>query len=101
MVWDLQSRSAVLRPRLGPFTYAITSIAFLLLGSVSYAAAACGHPASNGLLPTATDALFALRSTVALEQCDACVCDVDGSGATTTSDALTLLRAGAGDDVAL
>jgi hypothetical protein len=91
MVSDLQPHSTVFHADVRLLTRTITPIALLLTASVSYAASTCGQPASSGRRPTASDALFVLRTTVALERCDACVCDVDGDGTTTTSDALTLL----------
>jgi hypothetical protein len=97
----LQPRSAVFHRSFRALVPAITSVVFLLAGSLSHAAPICGRPASSGSAPTASDALFVLRTTVALEQCDACVCDVDGDGTTTTSDALMLLRASAGSEIAL
>jgi hypothetical protein len=51
----------------------------------------CGVPISRGDKPTSTDALFALRTSVDLEECDVCECDVNGDGTTTVSDALTML----------
>lgn len=56
----------------------------------------CGQPLSNGTDPSATDALFVLRTAVGSESCDSCVCDVDASGATTASDALLVLNAAVG-----
>jgi hypothetical protein len=50
---------------------------------------------------TATDALFVLRTSVGLETCDLCVCDVNGSGSVTASDALAVLRTGVGQPVSL
>jgi hypothetical protein len=41
---------------------------------------------------TISDALFILRTCVGLEQCATCACDVDASGAVTSTDALTVLR---------
>jgi hypothetical protein len=53
----------------------------------------CGDPfvpSQNAI--TASDALFVLRTSVGLETCEACICDIDGSGKTTAPDALALLR---------
>ncbi len=60
---------------------------------VSCSARACGQPVSTGASPTSTDALYSLRSGVGLEYCDAEVCDVNGNGANTASDALAILQA--------
>jgi hypothetical protein len=54
---------------------------------------ACGDPDDSGTL-TASDALFVLHTSVGIQTCDSCVCDVDSSGgAATVSDALRILRA--------
>jgi hypothetical protein len=45
---------------------------------------------------TATDALNALRVAVGNGTCRLCVCDANGSGATTTGDALAILRKSVG-----
>lgn len=52
-------------------------------------------------LPTVKDALIFLRAAVALESCPACVCDVDASGAVTSSDASLVLKRAVGDSVTL
>ncbi len=59
----------------------------------------CGVPISRGLRPTATDALFALRTSVGLEQCSLCECDVNTSGTTTVADALAMLSSSVGIEV--
>jgi hypothetical protein len=72
---------------------------------------ACGDPAPftaagfaaepySGLV-TATDALFLLRSSVGLEECLPCVCDVDASGSVSATDALIALQAAVGQPVEL
>jgi hypothetical protein len=61
----------------------------------------CGVPVSGALAPTATDALFALRTSVGLEVCALCECDVNASGTTTVSDALTILSVTVGIDASL
>jgi hypothetical protein len=61
----------------------------------------CAQPASAGSSPTATDALFILNAAVGLVACALCVCDVDGSGAITASDALSGLRLAVGGMVEL
>ncbi|HYC55740.1 MAG TPA: PKD domain-containing protein [Candidatus Binatia bacterium] len=52
----------------------------------------CGQPLTAGNKPTASDALFVLRSAVGQSSCDLCVCDVNGNGSTTASDSLAVLR---------
>jgi len=61
----------------------------------------CGDPTgaasvlSNSLgaaAVTASDALFILRASVGLESCNACICDVNASGGTNATDALTALQ---------
>ncbi|HET9063614.1 MAG TPA: hypothetical protein VFO62_10035 [Candidatus Binatia bacterium] len=56
-------------------------------------ASLCGNPwgSATDTINT-TDALFTLRVAVELEQCELCVCDVDGSGAVTSTDVLMMLR---------
>jgi len=72
-----------------------------------YATAAngdCGQPQSIGSGPKTTDALAALRKAVGSPSaCDAkpCICDVNGDGFVTTSDALRILRAAVGQAVEL
>ncbi len=50
---------------------------------------------------TATDGLFILRVGVGLEDCLACVCDVNGSGGVSATDALTVLNFAVGIPVSL
>jgi hypothetical protein len=50
---------------------------------------------------TATDALFVLRAAVGIETCAPCVCDTNGSGAVTASDALLTLSFAVGQPVEL
>jgi hypothetical protein len=52
----------------------------------------CGDPSASFGAVTAADALFVLRASVGLDECDACVCDLDASGSVTASDALRLLE---------
>ncbi len=59
----------------------------------------CGQPITIGAKPKAVDALFVLRSTVALTSCFPCVCDVDNSGEITASDALAVLKVAVGAQV--
>ncbi len=64
----------------------------------------CGSPASGRQppdLPTATDALFALRAAVGSALCASCDCDVNSSGGITATDALLILKAAVGGGVTL
>jgi hypothetical protein len=69
----------------------------------------CGDPIADGsiavaALPqavTASDALFILRAGVGLGSCETCVCDVDGSGSITATDALLALAYAVGQPVEL
>ena len=75
------------------------------------ASGACGDPASLiagvpgvGALDaviTASDALFILHAGLGLATCELCVCDVNGSGSITASDALLALMAAIGQPVTL
>ncbi len=64
----------------------------------------CGQPGSSGSTASASDALATLKSAVGSPSpCDAkpCVCDVNGDGTTTSSDALRILRVAVGQQVQL
>ena len=50
---------------------------------------------------TASDALVVLRTAVGIEQCPACVCDVNDSSSVTATDALIVLRFAVGQPVTL
>ena len=53
----------------------------------------CGNPFGNATdAINTTDALFALRAAVELEECALCVCDVNGDGTVTATDVLLMLR---------
>ncbi len=56
----------------------------------------CGQPHTTGPEPTAADALFVLRVSVALSTCNRCICDVDDSGTINTTDALLDLKSAVG-----
>lgn len=57
----------------------------------------CSQPLSNGDDPVTSDCLYILQAAVGSRTCDpACVCDVNGSGTSTSSDALVCLRASVG-----
>jgi hypothetical protein len=71
---------------------------------------ACGDPVAlttgdaRDDLPlsvNATDGLFVLRASVGLATCDVCVCDVNGSGAVSATDALAVLQLAVGQPVPL
>jgi hypothetical protein len=49
----------------------------------------------------ASDALFILRTAVGTLACQACVCDIDGSGSITATDALVALKIAVGQALAL
>jgi hypothetical protein len=55
----------------------------------------CADATGDGIV-TATDALAALRTSVASNSCPACRCDVDGSGDVTATDALAILKIAVG-----
>lgn len=60
---------------------------------------ACGDPI--GASDRATNALFILSAAAGSASCDACVCDLNGSGSVTASDALAALHAAVGLDTPL
>lgn len=53
------------------------------------------------LAVNATDGLFVLRASVGLASCDVCVCDVNGSGSVSATDALAVLQIAVGQPVPL
>jgi hypothetical protein len=61
----------------------------------------CGQPLSTGGGPTATDALYVLRTGVGLASCQITVCDIDGSCAITAGDALRVLAIATGQQIEL
>ncbi len=64
----------------------------------------CGQPSSTGAGPKASDAQTILKDAVGqATDCDAkqCICDVNNSGGTNTTDALLTLKKAVGQDVAL
>lgn len=66
---------------------------------VASAQTQCAQPVSTGEEPTASDCLYILRvavGTLACPEAD-CLCDTDGSGATTATDALGCLKRAVGD----
>jgi hypothetical protein len=52
----------------------------------------CGNPAGSDERISATDALATLQAAVGLFDCDACLCDANGSGGISATDALIVLR---------
>ncbi|HXC50139.1 MAG TPA: hypothetical protein VN634_04590 [Candidatus Limnocylindrales bacterium] len=61
----------------------------------------CADPAEPFHLVTVADALFVLRTAVAIQSCDPCRCDADGVNGATTNDALSVLRYAVGNEVTL
>ncbi len=62
----------------------------------------CGAPSGAvAAAPKASDALFILNASVGSGECDVRVCDVNASGSVTATDALLVLEAAVGLDVAL
>lgn len=91
---------------LSGFCLRFASLAFsllaLTLSPFTAAASTCAQPVSEGeSQASARDALFVLRAAVDLEGCRLCICDVDGSGSTNSSDALLSLRNAVGLDIEL
>ena len=70
--------------------------------SVDAAQGDCAQPLSSGSNPTASDCLFILRSAVGISTCSpSCVCDPNGSGGTSATDALVCLAKAVGQPVTL
>ena len=61
----------------------------------------CGQPISNGAKPTPTDALFVLKAGLGLETCAPCVCDLNGNGTISSTDALIDLGVAVGQPLEL
>lgn len=84
------------------FAAAVLLFALLAFGAgigprpASAARTACAQPVSLGSSPTASDALFILRTAVGSQYCKRCICDLDASGTVTATDALTTLKAAVG-----
>jgi len=72
--------------------------ATVVVGDISCAGSLpCGQPISTGSKPTASDCLFILKSAVGSATCSpACVCDTDGGGTVSATDALTCLKVAVG-----
>jgi hypothetical protein len=79
------------------------AVLFLLTSAPAMAAQGdCGQPVSNGAQPLASDCLFILRTAVGSETCaPACICDTNGAGGTTATDALVCLKKAVGQAVDL
>jgi hypothetical protein len=80
-------------------------LAALVCGEASEATGALRtgseHAGGGARAITASDALIVLRTAVGLEECPACVCDVNDSASITASDALIVLRFAVGQPVTL
>jgi len=62
----------------------------------------CGQPATDGEKPAASDCLFILRFAISAALCiPECICDPNGSGDGTASDALVCLKHAVGENVEL
>ncbi len=94
------ARSAA-RPGVGWATLRVSFVAVLgllaVMLPVSQAQAqggigSCSQPVSTGTKPVATDCLFLLQAAVGAVECADCVCDSDGSGVKSASDALRCLK---------
>jgi len=80
------------------------AVASMLLGPTVTTAAQgdCAQPLSTGATPTASDCLFILRTAVGTQTCDpVCICDPNGAGGTTATDALFCLKAAVAEPVTL
>jgi hypothetical protein len=78
-------RTALVRSLVTAFVIAVPVAAQVEPGS-------CGQPFSAGADPATSDALFVLRASVGLEDCDLCLCDLNGNGTVAANDALIDLR---------
>ena len=63
----------------------------------------CSQPVTNGARPAASDCLFILQVAVSVAVCllPICICNPNGVGGSTASDALICLKHAVGQDVAL
>ena len=69
--------------------------------AVSGCESACAAPLTFRARPSATDALFVLRVAVRIDDCEPCLCDVNGNGNIAASDALAVLSMAVGEDIEL
>jgi uncharacterized repeat protein (TIGR01451 family) len=81
----------------------LAALVALSLPVVAFAAQGdCGQPLSTGAAPTASDCLFILRSAVGSQTCEPiCICDTNGAGGTSATDALLCLKAAVAEPVTL
>lgn len=79
------------------FAFLISSFG-LLPGTASAAQGDCAQPVTDGASPAATDCLFILQVTVAIQTCDPdpCVCTPKGTFPTSATDALICLQIATG-----
>lgn len=91
--------------RAGRLVLAISLAAILVgtagLGTSLAAKGDCGQPLSTGSAPTASDCGYVLKAAVGTNVCALCVCDINGSTATTTADALFCLKKAVGQQVVM
>jgi hypothetical protein len=78
---------------------ALCLVTTLGVSSTSAQEMRCAQPISTGESPTASDCLFILRVAVGSDTCPdpSCLCDTDGSGLTSATDALGCLKRAVGD----
>lgn len=90
------------RPATAIALLATVLLAALLAPSGALAATGdCSQPLSTGTGPNASDCSYILRAAVGSKPCELCVCDVNGSGTKTTTDALICLKKAVGQAVTL
>ena len=71
-------------------------------GSTFAANGDCGQPVSNGSAPVASDCLFILNAAAQLQTCDpVCICNTNGIGLITATDALLCLNVAVGAPISL
>jgi hypothetical protein len=88
------------------FTRKAVTISMLIAGSALFAATAasaqtCGQPASDGTKPVVRDCIQIARASLGAADCRDCVCDTNGSGDVSLTDALRCLWFVVGADVTL
>lgn len=69
--------------------------------SIAGAGDTCSAPVSDTAPPILSDCLHIAKAGVGLGDCRDCLCDTDGSGKVSLSDALLCLRLALGTDIAL
>jgi hypothetical protein len=81
---------------------AVASLSWVVAMPAIAAQGDCGQPVTTGASPAASDCLFILGASVGAQQCaPECVCDTNGSGGISASDALVCLAIAVGQSVAL